>query len=54
MDRLTGMLLVLVAVAVALPVIAAFAQSLLPLLIALLVLLGFVRLLIPPRFRRKS
>ena len=51
MDRLIGTLVVLLAVAVVLPVLAAAAHAITPVLIALLVLLGVVRLFLSPSRR---
>lgn len=53
MDRLIGTAVLLLGLVIALPAIAALAQTAVPALISLLVLLGIVRLLLPPRPRRK-
>lgn len=47
MDRLIGTLTALLVLALLLPAIAGIAQGAVPALVALLVLLGFVRLLWP-------
>ena len=51
MDRLIGIVVLLLVAAVALPAIAAVAQSAIPPLIALLFLLGIVRMAWPSRRR---
>ena len=52
MDRLFGLVLVLLLVAVALPTVAGYATRAIPVLTSILVLLGAVRLLWPSH--RKS
>jgi hypothetical protein len=54
MDRLLGTIVGLVILVIALPTIAVLAQGALPALVSLVVLLGFVRLLLPPRSRRRQ
>lgn len=51
MDRLIGLVVVLLLVVVALPIVAGYAAGAAPALLSLLVLLGFVRLLLPSRSR---
>lgn len=54
MDRLIGLVVVLLLVAVVLPTAAGYAVRAVPALIALLVLLGIGRLLLPLRSHRRS
>lgn len=51
MDRLIGTIVGLVILVIALPTVAVLAQTMLPALVSLLVLLGAVRLLWPSRRR---
>lgn len=51
MDRVIGTAALLLGLVIALPVIAAWAQTAVPVLVSLLVLLGFVRLIWPSRRR---
>jgi Flp pilus assembly protein TadB len=52
MDRLIGTLLVLIAVALVMPTLAALVVGAVPSLITLLIALGLVRLVLRPRRRR--
>jgi len=51
-NRLTGTVAGLLVLVVALPTLAEFARPAVPVLASLLVLLGIVRLALPPRRRR--
>lgn len=53
MSRLTGTVAGLLVLAVALPALAEFAQAAVPVLLSLLLLLGIVRLALPPSRRRR-
>lgn len=54
MERAAGTVVLLIALCLAMPAIAAFAQAAVPLLVSLLVLIGLARLAWPaPRRRRR-
>jgi hypothetical protein len=54
MDRLIGLVVVLLLVVVALPIVAGYAAGAVPALLSLLVFLGVLRLFLPARSRRRS
>lgn len=53
MGRITGAVALVLVVCLTLPVLAAMAQAAVPVLVALLVVLGMVRLALPPTRRRQ-
>ena len=54
MNRALGTVSALLVGCLLLPTVAGYAAQAVPVLLSLLVLLGFLRLLLPPRSRRKS
>jgi hypothetical protein len=54
MDRLIGLVALLLFVCLLMPTLAAYAIKTVPVLVSLLLFLGVVRLLLPPRSRRRS
>jgi hypothetical protein len=54
MNRALGTVAALLVGCLLLPTLAAYAAEAVPMLVSLLVFLGFLRLLLPPRSRRKS